>query len=82
MIFDQIKLYLKNPETGELKITFLCENCGKEMDSPDYWMFRTYNFSQKEKPGYHFRCNKCVQKELEKEKERLEYQKNLYETLQ
>lgn len=78
MIFDQIKLYLKNPETGELKITFLCEVCGKEMEKPDYWMFRTYNCSQKEKPGYYFRCTKCVQEELKKEKERLDYINKTY----
>lgn len=48
------------------------------MEKPDYWMFRTYNCSQKEKPGYHFRCTKCVREELKKEKERLEYINKTY----
>lgn len=32
MYFDNIKLYLDNKETGELRATFLCKKCGKEMD--------------------------------------------------
>lgn len=35
--FKKIKFYLINPETGKLKITYLCDNCGKEMEEPDYW---------------------------------------------
>lgn len=51
--FKQIKFYLFNPETGELKIIYLCDKCGKEMEEPDYWYFNGKD------NGYHFLCNEC-----------------------
>lgn len=57
MLFDKIKLYLINNKTGELKITFLCEYCHKEMEKPDYWYFKS-TLNGKDN-GYHFYCKKC-----------------------
>ena len=60
MIFNKIKLYISNPETGELKITFLCDKCKKEMEKLDYWYFKsTING---EDNGYHFYCKECKNK--------------------
>ena len=55
--FKKIKLYLINPETGELKITYLCDKCGKEMEEPDYWWFKS-TIDGKDN-GYHFVCKEC-----------------------
>lgn len=60
MIFDKIKLYISNPETGELKITFLCDKCRKEMEKPDYWYFKS-TINGKDN-GYHFYCEECKNK--------------------
>lgn len=60
MIFNKIKLYISNPETGELKITFLCDKCKKEMEKLDYWYFKsTINGKDNE---YHFYCKECKNK--------------------
>lgn len=60
MIFNKIKLYLTNSKTGELKITFLCDKCGKEMEKPDYWSFKT-TINGKDN-GYYFYCEECKNK--------------------
>ena len=33
-MFQYIRFYLKNPDTGELQVKYICKNCGKEMDEP------------------------------------------------
>lgn len=60
MIFNKIKLYLENPQTGELKINFLCDLCEKEMDKPDFWNFKS-TIDGKDN-GYHFYCKECQEK--------------------
>ena len=65
MIFDKIKFYIKDIQTGELKITFLCDDCKTEMEKPFYSFFRTYSFNNQESPGYHFYCEKCWKKKNE-----------------
>ena len=57
MLLKKIKLYLSNPETGELKITYLCDKCGKEMEEPDHWYFKS-TINSKDN-GYHFWCKEC-----------------------
>ena len=57
MLFKKIKFYLANPETGELKITYLCDKCGKEMEEPDYWYFKS--IINDKNNGYHFLCKEC-----------------------
>ena len=60
MKFKKIKLYKKKKKTGELKVTFLCDKCRKEMEKPDYWYFKS-TINEKDN-GYHFYCEKCKNK--------------------
>lgn len=63
--FDGIKFYLKDRATGELRIKYICEDCGKEMpDAPDrWWLVLPLHNKPNGKPGYHFRCEDCDKKE-------------------
>lgn len=62
--FDGMKLYLKNKDTGELSVNYICEDCGKEMvAAPDrWWLVFPLNDRAKRVPGYHFRCKECDKK--------------------
>ena len=62
--FDGMKFYLKDTNTGELCVKYICEDCGKEMlDAPDrWWLVLPVNDRHKRKPGYHFRCSECDKK--------------------
>ena len=77
MIFDHLKFYIKDSDTGELNLRFLCDDCRKEMDRPYY----TYENLRGKDAGYHFLCKWCydTRKEYGNEfvsiKEHLERQK-------
>lgn len=62
--FDGMKFYLKDTNTGELCVKYICEDCSKEMlDAPDrWWLVLPVNDRPKRKPGYHFRCSECDKK--------------------
>lgn len=36
MLFNNIKLYLAAPATGLLRVTYICYDCGIEIDYPYY----------------------------------------------
>lgn len=58
--FDGIKFYLKDTNTGEIGIKYICETCGKEMDEPDHWWLTVpYGNAVPKALGFHFRCEKC-----------------------
>ena len=66
--FDGMKFYLKDKNTGELAINYICEDCGKEMlDAPYHWWLvvpATVNAIKHptKRHGYHFRCEDCENK--------------------
>ena len=63
--FDNLKLYLADGSTGEMKVTYVCEDCGKEMDKPYYWQYKMPVVVNGKKPnevGYFFYCEKCHEK--------------------
>ena len=63
MIFDYLKFYLKDANTGELDIHYLCEDCLEEMERPYY----TVQILHHDKGlMYHFVCEDCyrVRKKL------------------
>ena len=64
MFFNNIRLYLDNPNTGRLKIKYVCKECGKEMDEPEYW---NCPCSYGGIPKYHeteFMCTECGNKSI------------------
>lgn len=62
--FDGMKFYLKDKDTGELSINYICEDCGKEMHgAPDKWqLVLPLNDRYTRVPGYHFFCTDCYKK--------------------
>lgn len=62
--FDGMKFYLKDKDTGELSINYICEDCGKEMqEAPDKWqLVLPLNNRSIKVPGYHFFCTDCYKK--------------------
>lgn len=72
MPFGDIKFYLVNPETGEMRVTYICECCGEEMDEPFHWQYRipmiNTRMSKEEsekisaRRGYHYWCKECWKK--------------------
>ena len=62
--FDGMKFYLKDKDTGELSINYICEDCGKEMhEAPDRWqLVLPLNDRYTRVPGYHFYCAECYKK--------------------
>jgi DNA-directed RNA polymerase subunit RPC12/RpoP len=66
--FDNLRFYLKDASTGEIKTKYVCETCGVEMDTPFHWQLRL-NVSGKKgsRTGYYFYCEECNKKRLAKE---------------
>jgi ribosomal protein L44E len=66
--FDGMKFYLKDTNTGELAINYICEDCGKEMPNAPYhwWLVVPVTTNAVKHPtkrhGYHFRCEECEKK--------------------
>ena len=61
MFFDNIRLYLDDPNTGRLKIKYICKECGKEMDEAEHFNCPCA-FGV---PKYHeakFMCDECKEK--------------------
>lgn len=62
-MFQHVRFYLKNPKTGELKVKYICKDCGKEMNKPK-------NYIVKCKGGVPdpftatYQCDECYIKEL------------------
>ncbi len=63
--FDNLKFFVKNTNTGELALKYTCEDCGKVMEKPFYWLVRlpmTVNGKSTSRPGYYFYCEDCNKK--------------------
>ena len=59
--FDGIKFIID--EAGDISVKYICEDCGKIMDKPDYWWLKVpYGNAVPKDLGYHFRCEKCNKK--------------------
>lgn len=60
--FNNVRLYIKDVDTGLLCVKFICKYCGKEMDEPySYYIPCTSNLCK-----YHettFICCDCYEKE-------------------
>lgn len=59
MFFDNIRLYLDDPNTGRLKIKYICRKCGKEIDEAKYFHVSCTHTGI---PKYHeaeFMCTEC-----------------------
>lgn len=67
--FDNLKFFIKDKNTGELEIKYLCEDCGKVMEAPFHWQFRVPfgpNKDPDKRPGYLYWCEYCWEKENKK----------------
>lgn len=66
--FSSMKFYLKDKDTGELSINYICEDCGKEMvEAPDKWqLVIPLNDRPNKVPGYRFYCEDCYKKRYKK----------------
>ena len=63
--FDNMRLYLADAGTGEMRVTYVCEDCGKEMDKPYFWQYKmpvAINGKYPNEVGYFFYCEKCCEK--------------------
>lgn len=63
--FEGFKFYLDNPETGEMRVAYICEDCGREMAAPAHWWYvmpMKVNGNPSTNVGYHFQCEKCHKK--------------------
>ena len=62
--FDGIKFYLAGADTGELRVKYICRDCGKEMDTPYTWQFcfptRYPNQPTLSTSGFRFLCEECT----------------------
>jgi hypothetical protein len=62
--FGNLKFYLKDSNTGEIELKYICEDCGKAMSEPFHWWKVETPKPTKAfgKPGYHWRCEECDKK--------------------
>ncbi len=61
--FDNIKFFLKDSITGEMALKYICEDCGKVMDTPFHWWMKVpYGNAVPDDVGFHFRCEECEKK--------------------
>lgn len=66
---DNLKFFLKNKDTGELGVKYICEDCGKVMETPFKWQFIMpiiHNGKKTSRPGYYFYCEECCNKKAGK----------------
>jgi hypothetical protein len=67
--FDNLKFFIKDSNTGELELKYVCEDCCKVMAKPFHWQFRV-PLVEKDKPnkrpGYYYWCEDCWEKENKK----------------
>lgn len=67
--FDNLKFFVKDQNTGELEVKYICEDCGKAMEKPFHWQFRVpfgANKDPEKRPGYYYWCEACWEKEKKK----------------
>ena len=67
--FDNLKFFVKDSGTGELELKYICEDCGKVMEKPFYWLVRlpiVVNGKSTSRPGYYFYCEDCNKKRIAK----------------
>ena len=67
--FDNLKFFVKDQNTGELEVKYICEDCGKVMTKPFHWQLRVPFGSNKDpdkRPGYYYWCEDCWEKEKKK----------------
>lgn len=62
-MFKYIRFYLKNPDTGELKVKYICKDCGKEMSKPKNYRVK-YKGGIPDPSTATYQCNDCRLKEL------------------
>ena len=63
MIFDNIKFYCADFETGRMELRYICKTCGKEFIHKPLWRLRLHG-NENENPGFSFWCSKeCADKE-------------------
>lgn len=62
MWFDNIHLYLDNPNTGRLKMKFVCTECRKEMDEPKNYKIPCSKGGVAEYHLTTFICDDCKKK--------------------
>ena len=65
MFFDNLRLYHDDPNTGRLKIKYVCKECGKEMDEAKYFRVSCTHTGI---PKYHeaeFMCAECKEEKTE-----------------
>lgn len=63
--FDNLKFFVKDQNTGELEVKYICEDCGKVMEAPFHWQFRVpfgANKDPEKRPGYYYWCEACWEK--------------------
>lgn len=58
---NNIKLYLKNIFTGELKVKYICDDCGKLMNEPKNYYIKCKNGIADPFTTI-FRCDDCYKK--------------------
>ena len=64
--FGNLKFFIKNQESGELEVKYVCEDCGKTMETPFHWQIRLSLKSNIKRSVYYYWCKKCWEKESEK----------------
>ena len=67
--FDNLKFFVKDQNTGELEVKYICEDCGMVMKAPFHWQFRVpfgANKDPEKRPGYYYWCEACWEKEKKK----------------
>jgi hypothetical protein len=67
--FDNLKFFVKDQNTGELEVKYICEDCGRVMETPFHWQFRVLfgaNKDPEKRPGYYYWCEACWEKEKKK----------------
>jgi hypothetical protein len=67
--FDNLKFFVKDQQTGELEVKYICEDCSKIMTKPFHWQLRVpfgANKDPDKRPGYYYWCEECWEKEKKK----------------
>ena len=59
--FNGIRLYLQDQSTGLLKMKFVCEKCGVEMESPDGYFIHCSPSGILKVHEIEFYCQKCYE---------------------
>lgn len=65
--FDNLKFFIKDQESGELEVKYICEDCSKVMETPYHWQLRLPLKPNNGRPGHYFWCKKCWEKESKKQ---------------